>query len=132
MTCSAAATWLAGEPELTLEHAEPAVESIARGYFDPIASLAAACAISAGRALHDEAATDRWIELSLARPQERMTPAVQARDAFARAERAVEQGSLDFAIEAFDKSARRFAENPPHPLCRILGPAAPCRNLLGA
>ncbi len=103
---------LAGDLHATLDYAEAA-----KGLFTHYESFSglgvvAVCAISAAKALRDEAATERWIELGLAHQREVPAHPSRAADAFARGERAAGTGELDAATAALDESVRHFSESP--------------------
>ncbi len=100
---------LAGELRATLDHAECATDLIARDH--PAASLAAVCAIEASRALRDESALDRWIELGIARRKELHPHGLRGRDAFARAELAAKGGDRDAAVAMLGESTQHFLQD---------------------
>ncbi len=103
---------LAGDLQAALAHAEVASDLVARDNH-PSVDLAVVAAISAARALQDEAATERWIELAIPRKETKLASHPQrARAAFARAERSAGNGDLDSAITALDESAMHFSEVP--------------------
>jgi hypothetical protein len=108
---SSALLLIAGDLRATLDHAEAAAELVAHDYWVPTASLTAVCAISAARALGDEAAARRWIGLGLGQDQESLPHAVKAKKLFARAERSASEEDFDVAIAMFDESARHFLES---------------------
>jgi len=105
---SAPVMLLAGDLRATLDHAECAVDLVARDFFG--ASLAAVYAIEAARALRDESALDRWIELGIARSTELRPFALRGRDAFARAERAARARDIDSAITMLGESTQHFLQ----------------------
>ncbi len=109
---SVSATLLSGDLQLALDHAEAATDLFAHYQsYSPLGVLAV-CAISAAKALRDEAATERWIQLGMAPSESVGAHPLRAADAFARAERAARGGELDAAIAALDESIRHFSEYP--------------------
>ncbi len=104
---------LVGDLQATLAHAEVAADLAARDFQHPAVDLAVLAAISAARALQNEAATERWIELAIPREETKLASHPhRARAAFARAERSAGKGDLDSAITALDESAMHFSEAP--------------------
>ncbi len=102
---------LAGDIQAALAHAEVASDLVAPEH--AAVDLAVLAAISAARALQDEAATERWIELAIPREETKLASHPRrARGAFARAERLARIGALDSAITALDESAVHFSETP--------------------
>ncbi len=101
---------LAGDFRAALDHAGAAADLVARDYFT--VSIAAVSALLAARALRDEAQTERWIELGLLRRKDVTSHVLRARDAYARAERAVLAGELDAAIAGLEECAAHFLEGP--------------------
>jgi class 3 adenylate cyclase/tetratricopeptide (TPR) repeat protein len=96
----------------TLEYAGLAME-VVRDHPSAGGGQVTIGAIVAARALGDEAAAARWIELGLARPDAPVPHGERGGVAFARGERAARQGDLDAAIASLRESVHASSEFVP-------------------
>lgn len=92
-----------------LRIAEEEIDAVTAGDVHPALDATAAMAIDAARRLRDDATAHRWIEAVLSSPAT-IPPRVDARRAYAAAERAVAEGDLSTAIELLDRAARIFGD----------------------
>jgi DNA-binding CsgD family transcriptional regulator len=106
---SAVVLLLAEDMPGALQRADAAAQYLLLDTVHPIVSSGAVCAITAARAIGDTASLRRWTDLSLERSPKTDPRSAQARRAFARAERSLQDGDLDAAIATLDEHAELFA-----------------------
>ncbi len=92
-----------------LRIADEELESVRTADLHPAVDGTAAVAIDAARLLHDRAAEDRWIDAVLAAAPS-IPVEVDARRAYATAERAASDGDTDTALAQFERAARIFGD----------------------